>query len=139
MIVKVVVVFNKNLSVWTAKRVGTLLKKKECQKHIFFTLFYNFIFQDNLIIVISIFIFFIFQKSVKNVKNEGELSSATITAHYNLCSNSTDSPQFDTSRDINDVIRCNASENLSTPHWPARILLVQKQPWTSTPRTSHIA
>jgi hypothetical protein len=66
--------------------------------------------------------------SVENVKNEGEFSGATITAHYNLCSNSTDSPQFETSRDIKDVIRCKASENLSTPHWPARILLVQKQP-----------
>jgi hypothetical protein len=43
-------------------------------------------------------------------------SSATITANHNLCSNSTESPQFETSRDIKDVIGCKASENLSTPH-----------------------
>jgi hypothetical protein len=56
-------------------------------------------------------------QKIKN-RNEGVFSSDTITANYNLCSNSTESPQFETSRDIKDVICCKASENLSTPHWP---------------------
>jgi hypothetical protein len=56
-------------------------------------------------------------RSIKKKANQHRRNH--FQCNCNLCSSSAERPQFETSRDTRDVIRCNVPDSICTPHWPA--------------------